>query len=295
MPERRILSLRAIPVYIVPLGIVLLITLKADALPSQLASVVLKNWLPPRYFDWTLLSQSALASSILVFLCMLVLSFMRTSTHIAAGLGIMLMLVVILHHDENIRSQVIFSSAALMMCLYAIVQESWRMAYLDELTELPARRALREKFRDLSGVYTLAMIDVDHFKKFNDNYGHDTGDDVLRMIASRLHEVGGAGLPYRYGGEEFAIIFNGKDKQDVKHYLEDLRRDIARSPFILQRQERRGTKQKSANRKNKTVQVTVSIGCADSGSRSTTPWDVLKRADKALYRAKKKGRDRVCC
>ena len=59
----------------------------------------------------------------------------------------------------------------------------------------------------------VAMVDVDHFKKFNDTYGHDTGDSVLRMIATKLQKVGGGGTAYRYGGEEFSIIFNGKNKK----------------------------------------------------------------------------------
>jgi GGDEF domain-containing protein len=299
LPERSILSPRAIPVFSILLIIVSLSIWQANLIPAWLSYFVLNNWLPARYFDWSLLSQTALAISVLVFLCMLVLNFVRTSTHMAAGLGVLLMLITLLHYGENIRSQIVFSSAALLMCLYAVVQESWRMAYLDELTELPARRALREKFQDLAGQYTIAMLDVDHFKKFNDTYGHDIGDSVLRMIAARLREVTGAGLPYRYGGEEFAVVFNGKDVGDAKAHLEDLRKDIADSYFVINRKDRRGGnkksgKKKSGKQKNKSVQVTVSIGFADSNGKASTPWGVLKLADKALYRAKKKGRNRVC-
>ena len=101
------------------------------------------------------------------------------------------MMIAQLHFGEDSRSLNVFGSAALMMCLYAIMQETWRMAYLDELTGLPGRRALSEKFQKISGTYTVAMLDVDHFKHFNDSYGHDAGDAVLRMIAAKMTKVGG--------------------------------------------------------------------------------------------------------
>lgn len=168
------------------------------------------------------------------------------------------------------------------------------MAYLDELTELPARRALREKFQQIGGLYTVAMLDVDHFKKFNDTYGHDTGDAVLRMIATKLSLVTGSGSSFRYGGEEFAIIFNGKNREEATLHLETLRETIATTPFIVNRaSSRRKNDKKIKPVKNKAVSITVSIGVADSNHDTSDPWDILKLADKALYRAKKKGRNCV--
>ncbi len=179
------------------------------------------------------------------------------------------------------------------MCLYAVMQDSWRMAYLDELTELPARRALREKFQRLSGVYTVAMLDVDHFKKFNDKYGHDAGDAVLRMIAGKMKKVSGGGQCYRYGGEEFTIVFPGRKVDSAKPHLEALRESIHKADFVINRVDRRRKSAGAKSAKNKTVTVTASFGVADSSKQAATPWDVLKRADKALYRAKGKGRNCV--
>jgi diguanylate cyclase (GGDEF)-like protein len=204
------------------------------------------------------------------------------------------MLIIQLHLGDADSSLNTFSSSALLMCLYAILQESWRMAYLDELTELPARRALREKFQKMGGTYTVAMLDVDHFKKFNDTYGHDTGDSVLRMIATKLNRVTGGGTSYRYGGEEFSVVFNGKNIEDAKPHLETLRETIANTAFIINRASRRKTDKKFRNRKNRSVKVTISIGVADSNNNVSSPWDVLKLSDKALYRAKSKGRNCVC-
>ena len=294
LPDRGIISIRAIPAYAILFSAIVFAVITTNISPEWLSHILLTDWLPGRYFDWTQQSQTVLFISITVFISMLVLYFLRPSPHMSAGLGVLLMLVTQLHFGDANRSLNVFSSTALLMCLYAVLQESWRMAYLDELTELPARRALREKFQKLGGTYTVAMLDVDHFKKFNDTYGHDTGDAVLRMIATKMNRVTGGGTSYRYGGEEFSVIFNGKDSEDAKPHLEELRETISNTPFIINRASRRKGDRRFRKKKNKAVKVTVSIGVADSKSNVSSPWDVLKLSDKALYRAKAKGRNRVC-
>lgn len=294
LPERGILSLRAIPTYMT-LGLSLTIYLMITSLsPDWSSQFILNDWLPARYFDWTPHSQAVLVIAFTVAISMLVIFFVQPSPNTATGLGVLVLLVIQLHFGYTDSSLNVLSSSALIMCLYAILQESWRMAYLDELTELPARRALREKFQKMGGLYTVAMLDVDHFKKFNDTYGHDTGDAVLRMIANKMNKVTGGGACYRYGGEEFTVVFNGKDREDAKPHLENLRETIANTPFVINRASRRKSDKKIKSKKNKSVKVTVSIGVADSTSNSSTPWDILKLSDKALYRAKGKGRNCVC-
>lgn len=294
LPDRGIFSIRAIPAHAIVALSIIFSVIATSLSPEWLTSIFLTDWLPARYFDWTQQSQSVLFISLFSFISMLVLYFLRPSPHMSAGLGVLIILITQLHFGAADRSLNVFSSIALLMCLYAVLQESWRMAYLDELTELPARRALREKFQKMSGTYTVAMVDVDHFKKFNDTYGHDTGDAVLRMIATKLSKVTGGGSSYRYGGEEFSVVFTGKSSEDARPHLETLRQTIANSPFVINRASRRKSDKKIKTRKNKTVTVTVSIGVADSKSKTSTSWDVLKLSDKALYRAKAKGRNCVC-
>ena len=185
LPERGIISLRALPAYLILVSSLIVSFILINTSPEWANKLLLTDWLPARYFDWTDQSQSVLFISVMVFIAMLIVYVVRPSPHLSASLGILLMLIAQLHFGELSRSLNIFSSAALIMCLYAVLQESWRMAYLDELTELPGRRALREKFQKISGLYTVAMLDVDHFKKFNDTYGHDTGDAVLRMMLQK--------------------------------------------------------------------------------------------------------------
>lgn len=291
LPDRGVFSVNAAPVYGVLTAALVFSLLITNFSPEWISYLLLSEWFPARYFDWTQQSQSVLIISTLMFITMIVLYFLKPSNHMATGLGVLIMLTIQLHFRGTDSSLTVFSSIALMMCLYTVLKESWRMAYLDELTELPARRAMSEKFQQISGIYTIAMLDIDHFKTFNDTYGHDTGDAVLRMIANKMRNVSGEGTAYRYGGEEFAIIFNGKTKQEAKPHLEALRELIANTPFIINRASRRRSDKKVNPSKAKTVMVTVSIGIANSTSSTPSPWDVLKLADKALYRAKDYGRN----
>src|SRR5258708_22537560 len=137
-----------------------------------------------------------------------------------------------------------YFAAAAFILAGAVVETSYLLAYHDELTTLPSRRAFHDALLRLEAPYSIAMLDIDHFKRCNDTYGHDTGDQVLRMIASRLARVSGGGQAYRCGGEEFAIVFPGKTTSDVLAHLEKLRADIEASTLRLRgpdrRQEERG-------------------------------------------------------
>ncbi|HET7840878.1 MAG TPA: GGDEF domain-containing protein, partial [Terriglobia bacterium] len=108
----------------------------------------------------------------------------------------------------------------------SIVENSYSLAYRDELTGLDSRRAFNDTLFRLKHPYSVGAVDIDHFKSINDTYGHDTGDQVLRMLASRLARVGGGGQAFRVGGEEFTILFPGKNVKDVADHLQLLRMDI---------------------------------------------------------------------
>ncbi|RII25655.1 MAG: GGDEF domain-containing protein [Geobacter sp.] len=193
----------------------------------------------------------------------------------------------------------LFMGTAGLLLVISVLQESHNMAYRDDLTSLPSRRALNEQLMGLGRQYAIAMLDVDHFKKFNDTYGHDVGDQVLRMVASRMQAVGGGGRAYRYGGEEFTILFPRKRLADATAHLEEVRRSIADYQMKIRSAERpkdgqEGKKQRGAGNGDQTVSVTISIGVAECCDGSPTPETVIKAADQALYRAKQKGRNQVC-
>ncbi|QUX96891.1 GGDEF domain-containing protein [Marinomonas sp. CT5] len=174
-------------------------------------------------------------------------------------------------------------SAQFVLWVWFLLMESHRMAYLDDMTKLPGRRALNELLLELPKHYAIAMVDVDHFKKFNDSYGHDMGDKVLKSVAAQLKLFANPGRAFRYGGEEFTIVFRGKHLDEVDDALELVRANIE-SNYI----------EVFDAKKNQTVEVnvTVSIGVAFALSGEPAEW-VLKCSDEALYQSKKKGRNRI--
>ncbi len=193
-------------------------------------------------------------------------------------------------------SSLYFASAGLVLGL-SVVETSYSMAFRDDLTGLPSRRALPETLSALGSVYAIAMVDIDHFKKFNDRHGHDVGDQVLRMVASRLSRVTGGGKAFRYGGEEFTIVFPGKSRSDALSHLEALLQEIADAKFTMRGRDRRKgplSRGKTKNKNTRSLSVTVSIGVAERNGRNDNPDKVIKAADKALYKAKDAGRNRVC-
>jgi diguanylate cyclase (GGDEF)-like protein len=191
----------------------------------------------------------------------------------------------------------IMCSQVMLMIAAAVAHEAYQMAFRDELTGLPGRRALNERMQRLGRNYVLAMSDVDHFKKFNDIHGHDVGDQVLRLVASKLSKIGGGGKAYRYGGEEFALVFAGKTLDECLPHLEVIREAIATYNIHLRNQDSRPQddnqgRQRRAGASASSVSVTVSIGVAERVEQRA-PEQVLKSADQALYSAKGAGRNCV--
>jgi diguanylate cyclase (GGDEF)-like protein len=207
-------------------------------------------------------------------------------------------------------ANIYFATAAVILVV-SIIETSYSMAYHDELTGLPGRRAFNEAILALESPYSIAVVDIDHFKKFNDTYGHDAGDEVLCLVAGRLAGVTGGGQAFRVGGEEFSIVFSGKQVQDVIEHVERLRAIVESSIFRLRGSDRRtasrgldrrkvGAKRGSRKRAASSVHggsrelsVTVSIGIAGPDAKHPGVEAVIKFADQALYCAKEAGRNRV--
>jgi diguanylate cyclase (GGDEF)-like protein len=254
-----------------------------------------------------------------------------------------------------------YMATAGLILISSIIENSYLLAYHDELTTLPARRAFNDALLRLENPYAVAVVDIDHFKKFNDAYGHETGDQVLRLVAAKLAGVTGGGRAYRVGGEEFSILFPGKSVKEVLPHLELLRSVIEGSRFQVRggeerripagseqirrktdssphgpseaasaqdsraqaiqardfpardsaRERRRADRRAEARRtpglRRKTrstgiapaegprhqLSVTVSIGVSEPDAKARAPEQVIQSADKALYRAKQSGRNRV--
>ncbi|HVV61112.1 MAG TPA: PleD family two-component system response regulator [Pseudolabrys sp.] len=168
------------------------------------------------------------------------------------------------------------------------MQMSIEMAITDALTGLFNRRymethlaTLVEQAASRGKPISVFILDIDYFKAINDTHGHDAGDDVLREFALRIRKsIRNIDLACRYGGEEFVVVMPETDMAVATVVAERLRRRIATEPFSIQQ----GTKN---------LDVTISVGIAAIGAPDDTAASILKRADQALYRAKRDGRNRV--
>ncbi|MGB0748968.1 MAG: diguanylate cyclase [Magnetospiraceae bacterium] len=250
------------------------------------------------YDLWTFLPQPALHLFILAFGAMLyqVWRSRRAPAMEAGLLGATVAVAVALHLVGQGQGSSLFLGVAGLSLLLSMAQDSYRMAFVDELTGLPSRRALENEMKRLGRNYAIAMLDVDHFKKFNDTYGHDVGDQVLRMVAGRLERGRRfGGRPFRYGGEEFTMVYPNLSRGAARERLDRVREDVANASFVIRDKDRPKDKPEApqSGADNQTVSVTISIGVAEPDADHPTPAEVIKGADEALYRAKDGGRNRV--
>ena len=163
-----------------------------------------------------------------------------------------------------------------------------REALIDALTGLHNRKAFDRKAKDLNAAFqrygtgfSVIMLDIDFFKSFNDKYGHQTGDEVLRIVGSILHDsLKGKDFPARYGGEEFVVLLLMTPLKNACTVAEQIRKDIsAKNLKVIKTGESLGN-------------ITVSLGVSEINSGDTID-SVIERADKALYLAKDAGRNNV--
>jgi diguanylate cyclase (GGDEF)-like protein len=244
---------------------------------------------------WTWLPLVAQISFGVAAIALVVLLFLRR-TKVEQGL-VWALFAVFLGFNQHQKPEMLlfYCGAAGLILVFAVLEHGYEIANRDELTGLPGRRAFNNLLGQLGKRYAIAMCDVDHFKKFNDTYGHDAGDQVLRMVASKVSAVGGGGQAFRYGGEEFVIVFRGRSASEAKPFLEALCKVISQTGFVPRSADRPPQKpQPLPEQKPKpSVTITISAGLAEQSKRHSTAELVLDDADAALYRAKESGRNCV--
>jgi len=265
--------------------------------------VLLTKWLlilPPMLLEFTFsgytLSHGALAWNLALMLASLAfLRSNRSGTLVTLALTTS-MLIGIARPDAPLVASSYHLLAQLIL-LATLFQRGYSMAFLDTLTGVPGRRALEHYLQTPGRQYVIAMLDIDHFKKFNDRYGHDTGDQVLRMVATQLNTVTAGGRLFRYGGEEFTIVFRRRTEAEALAALEAVREKVAVYPLAIRNDGRpkddsQGRQQRRTHQGNEVVNVTISIGACENQA-GEKPEQVIKRADQALYLAKEQGRNCV--
>ncbi|WP_444925705.1 diguanylate cyclase [Microbulbifer sp. TRSA002] len=182
-------------------------------------------------------------------------------------------------------------SVAGILLVASLLGASYELAFRDELTGLHSRRAFRYQMLTPAWNYSLAMVDIDHFKKLNDRYGHQVGDQALQMVAAQLARHS-HGTVFRYGGEEFVIYLPGRSREAKEALLEKIREKISSYPLRLRSSGRLAAGASLRGKGGgKPVKVTVSIGVAHRNKKLKKPESILKAADQALYKAKRSGRN----
>lgn len=168
--------------------------------------------------------------------------------------------------------------------LYARIQQ---LAIVDSLTGVFSRRYCLQRLQEemvrsekFKHGFSFLMVDIDHFKNYNDRYGHLVGDAILREVAKTIKEnIRQVDLVGRYGGEEFSIIFPETDKTQAGFAAERIRQAIENKDIVAY---------------DEKVKVTVSIGISTYPSDAQNTETLIDKADRALYQAKQSGRNRVC-
>lgn len=186
--------------------------------------------------------------------------------------------------NQPIHLAVIGTAQALLLLGWTF-HTAWSKAYLDQLTQIKGRMALDEELERLSGTYTIVMIDIDEFKDFNDTYGHDAGDIVLRQVAEIIDRQS-SGEVYRFGGEEFTILYPRREVNQLEEELEDIREAVSSNKVNVTKKSARATKKYKKT-------VSISLGAASPSKEQPTPEMVLSAADEAMYQSKQAGRNQL--
>ncbi|MDX1568863.1 MAG: GGDEF domain-containing protein [Xanthomonadales bacterium] len=253
-------------------------------------NTLLQRWVPERFASWIIPVEPLVTvlASISFFLRW---QMSDRSTELAMSLMATVLLVGVMRPS---MLTVVVAGAAGVLFL-GVIYTTHRMAFVDALTGLPNRRSLDLTLSSMPRQFAIAMLDIDHFKRINDRFGHDFGDQVLRMVASRVRRVGRF-KAFRYGGEEFCLLFLGAERtRNAADVCEEVRAAVEVPPMAFRapiRPDHKPLKKDRYREKVPSLNVTVSIGLADNSS-GQPPDAVIEAADKALYSAKRGGRNKV--
>ena len=189
---------------------------------------------------------------------------------------------------DSVESTVFLTMAALILVVN-VLEKSYALSLHDNVTHLPARRAMRREIRRAGSSYALALVSVDHFKTLHDRYGRDASDRVIKKIARDLRMVGRHARVFRYSGENFALVFPGKGRNEVLGDLEDLRADIEDFRFAMSPKAAGNGKGEGAKYPSVRWSLTVTVGVAQceekTGWWSTRYGAIDRAARRALFSA----------
>ena len=239
VPERGLYNLYGILIIaIIPIQILTILAI-ITYLPQEQYVSIINLSIPINHFSNYVISPAASGVFLFVLLAGLLKLIKSNNNSIASLISILLFSFITLAFFYLPKISTVMFTAAGISLIISLMSSSYDMAFRDELTGLLGRRALNDRLKGLGRRFVIAMMDVDHFKKFNDTYGHDIGDDVLKMVSMQINAVKGGGTAYRYGGEEFCVVFPSKTIKECMPFLESVRISIENYQMELRNFEHR--------------------------------------------------------
>jgi len=193
--------------------------------------------------------------------------------------------------SDSVESTIYLTMAALIL-IVNVFEKLYAFSALDDVTGLPTRRALRREVKEAGNCYALAFVGVDHYNDLYDRYGRDTSDRVVKKVAMHLGKTSVTGRVFRYGNEEFAVLYSGRGRDEVLGDLEMLRADVEDFRFALRPKAHANGKSAATNYPAVRWSLTVSVGVAERGEKkglSASYAAIARAARGALHRGQKAG------
>ena len=290
MKDRGVISPRGlVQVAIIPAGL-------AGGLMVWAVRPEFLSWTWQDIFPWDLfgLSDAALALGLVALLVTGGLSGWRGHRLDKGFFWVAVALVLALRGGPDSLESTIYLTMAGLMLIVNVLEKSYALSLHDNVTHLPARRALRRDIGLMKSSYALALVSIDDFKTLHDRYGRDASDRVIRKIANNLRKASASA--FRYSGGDFALIFAGKGRNEVLGDLETLRADIEDFQFSLHPKAAANGKGGAVRLPSARWSMTVTVGVAERGEKqgwSARYGAIVKAARAALNRGRKAGGNTV--
>ena len=263
-------------------------------LPDQhdLASSFTREFIPSPYMEWTPIPQPALFA----FGTALLLHFIRFALHrdpVEGGAIWALFAVFVAYHTSRYGWQPTnFFMAAGLILFATLLQSFYRQTYRDELTGIPGRLAYDEAIGQLGKRFSVAVIGIDQLTQYANIHGKSVSEQILKLVAPRVHATCSGGQIFRTTGEELTLLFPGKSNTEALSTLETVRKTAEAINLFLRGRDRVWEKQRVTQKtgsRDQALPITLSIGVAEKLNDSATLTLVIKSAYRALYEAKGTG------
>jgi diguanylate cyclase (GGDEF)-like protein len=263
--------------------------------PTAVAYALESGYLDASWFAWTPLGQPALLSFVSAFTLQLARWGTARSALEAGTVWALFATFLAFHGTRYGWLPTNYFTTAGLILIVTFLTTSYRSSYVDQRSGLAGREALDLALTRAGKPYAVALVGIDQAKELTDRYGRGIGDQAFRLIAAKLARVGGGGKAFYYAGEECAILFPGKSTSETMLALEEFRKAVEASTFLLLRRRSivETTRQSRRTGADEQIAMTVSIGVASTGEEKVAPAAVIRSAYQALHQASQEGGNQV--